>query len=209
MNPSTLLGPLATLTTLALLSCDNPADKTTDAEVSDPVPKDTSKTPADAVKYVFTKNSTIGFTGSKVTGAHSGGFKEFTGHFTIEDGKPVGNDHKVVIDMNSTWSDADKLTGHLKSEDFFNVEKYTTTTFDVTSIGKTDEGYDITGNLDFHGVTKSITFPATVTKDADRIAINAEFDINRFDFNIKYPGKTDDLIRPEVILKFALEAKPE
>ena len=209
MKPSDLLCPLATLTTLALLSCENPADNTTDAEVGDKVQKETSEAPANAVKYVFTENSTIGFTGSKVTGSHSGGFKKFTGHFTILDGAPVGNDHKIVIDMSSTWSDADKLTGHLKSADFFDVAQFTETVFDVTEIKKSGSSYSVTGNLNFHGVEKSITFPATVTQDGDLVKINAEFDINRFDFNIKFPGKPDDLIRKEVILNFALEAKPE
>ena len=212
MKPSHLLGPLATLatlTTLALLSCDNPADHTTDAEVADPVAKETSEAPVNSTKYVFTENSAIGFIGSKVTGSHTGGFKAFTGHFTLQDGKPVGNDHQVVIDMTSTWSDTDKLTTHLKSADFFDVEKFPTTTFAVTSIESTGSTYNVTGNLDLHGVTKSITFPATVSQEGDLVKINAEFDINRFDFNIQFPGKTDDLIRPEVVLNFSLEAKPE
>lgn len=54
MKPSDLLCPLATLTTLALLSCENPADNTTDAEVKDKVLKETSEAPVNAnfnIKY--------------------------------------------------------------------------------------------------------------------------------------------------------------
>ena len=79
---------LVALSLAALISsCGNPADTTTDAEVTDAVEKETITT-SEGVKYVFTEDSTIGFTGSKVTGSHDGGFKTFTGHFTIADGAP-------------------------------------------------------------------------------------------------------------------------
>ena len=201
---------LATLTLAAFISsCDNPADSTTDAEVSDAVEKETV-TVADGVKYVFTADSKIGFTGSKVTGSHDGGFKTFTGHFTIADGAPVGNDHKVTIDMTSTWSDNEDLTGHLKSEDFFDVEKFPTSTFDVTGVEKQEDGtYHIAGNFTLHGVTKNIKIPATVSKEGETVKIASEFDINRKDFDINYPGKQDDLIRDEVVIRLDLTANPE
>ncbi len=209
MKTSFIASPFVALSTFALVSCDNPADKTATAEVSDAVEKKEETAPDAAVKYVFTDNSKVGFIGSKVTGSHEGGFKKFTGHFTLVDGKPAGNDHKVEIDMTSTWSDNEKLTGHLKAPDFFDVEKFPTSTFDVTSITAKDDGYSVTGNFTLHGVTKSITFPATVSQDGEVAKIQAEFDINRFDFDIKYPGRKDDLIRKEVVIKLALEAKPE
>ena len=198
----------AALFALSLVSCENPADKTSDAAVKEKVEKTTDT--AAGTKYVFTPESTIGFTGSKVTGSHDGGFKTFTGHFTVKDGKPVGNDHKVVIDMDSTWSDAEKLTGHLKSGDFFDVEKFAQSTFDVTELKAGDNGsYIVAGNFTLHGVTKNITFPATVTQGSDTVTIKAEFDIKRKDFGIVYPGKAEDLIRDEVVIKLDLTAKPE
>ena len=69
--------------------------------------------------------------------------------------------------------------------------------------------YTVTGNLTLHGVTKSVTFPATVSHSDDIAKIEAKFDINRFDWDISFPGKKDDLIRKEVILDFKLEAKTE
>lgn len=207
MNPTLLLG--VALLAIGLVSCENPADKTTDASVKDSVAK-TNTGAEGGVKYTFTPNSKIGFVGSKVTGSHAGGFKTFTGYFTLKDGAPVGNEHKVVIDMSSTFSDAEKLTGHLKSADFFDVEKFPQTTFDVTSLEKTAEGaYTVSGNFNLHGVQKNITFPATVTKEGDLVKIAAKFDIKRKDFGIVYPGKAEDLIRDEVVIDLALEAKPE
>src|SRR5690606_2044126 len=179
--------------TVFMVSCENPADKTTSAEVNEAVEKTSDS--AVGTKYVFTPESKIEFTGSKVTGKHDGGFKTFTGHFTVADGKPVGNDHKVVIDMNSTWSDSDKLTAHLKNADFFDVEKFPESAFDVTALTPGEDGaYTVAGNFTLHGVTKNISFPATVSQDGETVTIKAEFDINRKDFGIVYnSSKADDL----------------
>lgn len=193
---------------IVLASCENPADKTTTAEVKDAVEKTTDA--SSGTKYVFSPESKIEFTGSKVTGKHDGGFKTFTGHFTVKDGQPVGNDHKVVIEMDSTWSDADKLTEHLKAPDFFDVEKYPQSTFDVTELKAGENGaYTVSGNFTLHGVTKNISFPATVSRDGETVTIRAEFDINRKDFGIVYTGKADDLIRDEVVIRLDLRAEPE
>ena len=198
----------AAILAMSLVSCENPADKTADASVKEAVAK-TADT-AGGTKYVFAPESKIGFTGSKVTGKHDGGFKTFTGHFTVKDGAPVGNDHKVVIDMGSTWSDDEKLTGHLKSPDFFDVEKFPQTTFDVTEIKKdSDTAYTVSGNFKLHGVEKNISFPATVSQDGDTVKIAATFDIKRKDFGIVFPGKAEDLIRDEVVIKLDLIAQPD
>jgi len=207
MNPTLFLG--ATLIALGLVACENPADKTTKAAVKEAVAKDDSG-PQSGVKYAFTEASKVGFIGSKVTGSHNGGFKQFTGYFTLKDGKPVGNEHRVVIDMTSSWADNEKLVGHLKSPDFFDVEKFPQATFDVTALKETGPGgYDVSGNFTLHGVSKNITFPATVSQNGDSVKIGAKFNINRKDFAINYPGKADDLIRDEVVIELDLDAKPQ
>ena len=210
MKTSLLITPLALIASL-LVSCENPADKTTDAVVGDAKDKELVAGPSGSLKYVFTEASTIEFVGSKVNGdRQNGGFRKVTGHFTLKDGIPVGNDHRVEIDMTSIHTESDKLTGHLKNKDFFEVSKYPTSVYDVTSIEKkSDTLYTVTGNLSMHGVTKSVTFPATVEHSGETAKISAEFDINRFDWKIEYKGAADNLINDEVILRFKLEAKPE
>ena len=200
---------LAIAAPLIFVSCENPADKTAKAKVGATVEK-TETTKAGGTKYVFTPESKVNFVGSKVTGSHAGGFKTFTGYFTLKDGVPVGNDHKVVIDMKTTFSDDEKLTGHLKSPDFFDVEKYAQSNFDVTGITKqSDTGYTVSGNFTLHGKTKNISFPATVSQNGDTVKIDSKFNINRKDFDIVYAGKADNLIRDEVVIELQLEAKPE
>lgn len=200
---------LASATALFLASCENPADKTTSAAVNDAV--EVSATPAaEGVKYVFTSSSEIHFTGSKVTGSHSGGFKNFTGGFTVADNALSGTGQKIVIDMNSLWSDDEKLTGHLKSGDFFNVEKFPESSFELTGLKAVSEGkYEVSGNLTLTGTTKNITFPATAGVADGKAKIHAKFDLNRKDFGIVYAGMADDLIRDEVVIELKLEATPE
>jgi polyisoprenoid-binding protein YceI len=145
-----------------------------------------------------------------VTGSHNGGFKTFSGYFHVLAGGPVGDDHIFTTDMSSTWSDDDKLTGHLKSPDFFDKEKFPESKFEVTGIGGgADSMATVSGDFTLHGVTKNISFPASMTKGDNSMRMGAKFDINRKDFEINYPGKTDDLIRDEVVIELDVEAKPE
>jgi polyisoprenoid-binding protein YceI len=155
------------------------------------------------------ENTTLGFVGSKVTGSHDGGFKAFTGAVGLGSTGPTASKVALEIDVSSLWSDNDNLTKHLLSPDFFDAAVHPKATFASTSIQPAAAGgsnYTITGNLNLHGVEKSISFPATIDVTAGEVMANAEFVINRKDFGIVYPGKPDDLIRDEVVLKLAVKA---
>jgi len=199
-----LAGLVAILMACVVTGCSDPADKVSKAPTS--APREAATPSAAGKTYAIQPDSTIGFVGSKVTGSHNGGFKKFTGKVSVADGAVTAAE--VKIDMDSTWTDAEKLTGHLKSPDFFDTAKYTSATFTTTDIKSTDAQKTVTGNLDLHGVTKSITFPADIQMAGDAVTVKAEFAINRKDFNINYPGKTDDLIRDNVILKLDIKATP-
>jgi polyisoprenoid-binding protein YceI len=156
------------------------------------------------------ENSKVEFTGSKVTGKHDGGFKAFKGTIDLVNNKPEESKVSVDIDTNSIFSDDDKLTGHLKSADFFEVEKYPKATFVSTKItpdaGGSAGNYTVTGDFDLHGQKKSITFPARITMSDAEVAVDTEFSINRKDFGIVYAGKTDDLIRDDVVIRLNLKS---
>lgn len=202
---------ILTAATLALAACENPADKTQSASVSDAVSVESTTPNAKSVTYTFSPDSEVKFVGSKVTGRHEGGFKAFTGEFAIADGKLAGAGHRITIDMNSIWSDNEKLTGHLKNEDFFNVAKFPTSTFELTSLSREGESatYQVSGNLTVMGTTKNISFPAHATISGESADIHAKFDINRKDFGVVYAGMPDDLIRDEVVIELKLKAVPK
>ncbi|MEO6034608.1 MAG: YceI family protein [Verrucomicrobiota bacterium] len=191
--------------------CSDPADKVHKSAASKPVKTESAGATNLAVgakEYVVrTAESKIDFVGSKVTGKHDGGFKNFAGTIQVADGKIVGSP-EFKINMKTLWADNAKLTGHLKSADFFDVEKYPSATFVATTIEPSGDHHNVVGNLDLHGVTKSISFPAKIEITEDAATINADFAINRKEFNINYPGKTDDLIRDNVALKLAIKASP-
>lgn len=209
-----LVAPLLLLP-LTLGACADPAADAPDAVVSD-VQVDTSDTTAADTTdggmrsySIDPAGSAIGFVGSKVTGSHDGGFGTFEGTISMTPGDPTQSRVAVTIDTTSLWSDNEKLTGHLKSEDFFAVDEYPSATFTSTEIVATDSGYEIVGNLDLRGVEKQIRFPASITVTDTAITANAEFSIRRFDFGIQYPGRADDLIRDEVLVRLDLTATTE
>lgn len=190
-----------------LAGCSDPADSVSKANTSSTTNEVSAQATANAREYVIQPESKIEFVGSKVTGKHDGGFKTFDGTVNVAEGKVVGA--TVKIDMQSTWSDNEKLTSHLKSPDFFDVEKFPTSTFTVTKVEGTPDAATVTGNLELHGVTKAITFPAKVNVSGDSLNVTADFAINRKEFGIVYPGKTDDLIRDDVVIRFDLKAAPK
>ncbi|MGB0590058.1 MAG: YceI family protein [Myxococcota bacterium] len=166
-----------------------------------PIPKE--DTERDLV--LDARRSSVSFVGRKLSADHEGGFGELSGTAKLVGYTPKAL--KVTIQTTSVSSDHPKLTNHLKSPDFFNTEKYPTARFTSTKIRPGGEGvatHTITGELSMLAVTKRITFPATiVVTDAGATGL-AEFKINRKDFGIVYPGRPDDLITDEVLLKLNL-----
>lgn len=202
---------------LSSVGCDNePAKGKTQAAVSEPSPASPASpagpgSPAAAgVKYAFSQaDSSIEYVGAKVTGKHDGKLGTFSGTVQLVDNDPTKSSVTVDIDVRSITSDTEKLTRHLKSEDFFDVEKFPKATFKSTTIkagGADGATHTVTGNLELRGVTKQISFPATI-KVGDGVQVNAEFAINRKDFGINYAGMANDLIKDEVLLKLKLDAK--
>jgi polyisoprenoid-binding protein YceI len=194
------------LALLALVGCADPTKDKPKAVVDEPVAE--AEGPTAARNFVLAEGSSLGFVGSKVTGSHEGGFNSFEGRIALVDGDPLKSSVEIEIDATSLWADDDRLTGHLKSADFFDVETHPTAAFKSTEITADGEGFRMTGNLSLHGITKSISFPASIDVTGDRVTAAAEFAIKRFDFDIVYPGRTDDLIRDDVLIKLNLIALP-
>jgi polyisoprenoid-binding protein YceI len=190
-----------------VVGCADPAKDKPQAEVKQAAAE--PERPADAQRYVLTEGSSVGFVGSKITGSHDGGFNTVEGEVLLVDGDPTKSSVNLTIDATSLWADDERLTGHLKSPDFFDVEIYPTATFKSTEITAAETGYTMVGNLTLHGITKSISFPAEITVEDGRVTAAAEFAIKRFEYEMVYPGKVDDLIRDDVVIKLEVVAVPE
>jgi polyisoprenoid-binding protein YceI len=197
------------LLSLAAIACEDPTKGQAKAAATAPVASVAEAVVSGTSFAITPQGSTIEWTGSKVTGSHSGGFSAFSGVITVVGGAVEKSRVTVDIDTGSLTGTPDKLVGHLKSPDFLGVELFPKASFASTSIkvgGDKGAGYQISGNLTFHGVTKSISFPANISVGADAVNADATFSFNRKDFNITYPGKVDDLIRDDVLIKLTLHA---
>ena len=201
------------------IGCDDPTAGAPSAEVrptaepaaAEPVAEPAAEPtaadePAAAVLKGDNTTGSIGFVGAKVTKSQEGGFESFTVSGSVTDGQLTGIEGS--IDMASTTSDSTKLTSHLKSADFFDVEQFTTATFKSSSISANEDGsHTVTGTLDFHGVQKEVSFPATITVADGSASLKAEFALNRKEFGVEYPGRPDDLIRDDVLIKLDFNLK--
>ena len=198
--------PKATTTNSTTSTTNTAANSTSNTATDTTAPK--METKGTAYK-IASETSKVEWVGSKVTGKHDGGFKTFTGTIDLVNKKPEESKVSVDIDATSIYSDDEKLTGHLKSADFFEVEKYPKASFVSTKIvpdaAKGAGNYTVTGDFTLHGTTKAITFPAKITVGDVDVAVESEFCINRKDFGIVYAGKTDDLIRDDVVIKLNLK----
>ena len=138
--------------------------------------------------------STIGWTGSKKVGEskHSGQIKVKEGKVEMKDGKLSGGN--FTIDMTTITNDdlkdkpdyQAKLVGHLKSDDFFKVDKNPTSEFKITSVKEKDGKPWVIGKLTLLGKTETVEFPATVeTKDGVTTG-KAKFEIDRTKWGVVY-----------------------
>lgn len=175
--------------------------------------------PAADVYTVDLAKSKIVWIGRKVTGQHTGELKITSGSLTAN-GKAL-NGGNFVMDMKSmTCTDLDasnggKLLGHLKSDDFFSVEKNPTSKFEIIKI--TAAGSDkvtIVGKLTIKGITSDVSFPASVKQQAGVIvAVANNVKIDRTKYDIKYGSKSffasigDKAIDDEFELNINLVAK--
>ncbi len=194
---------IITTALLIITACSNPASDKPQAVTNEAAPVAQTSPAAQGERYRITpETSQITFVASKVTGSHHGSFKKFAGVIGFN-AQPETSSVNVTIETNSVEADDPGLTKHLQTPDFFDVATYPQAIFTSTAIKAGGAGgatHTVTGNLTLHGVTKSITFPATIAVTPNSITVDSTFSINRKDFGINYAGAADNLIRDEGVL---------
>ena len=167
----------------------------------------------------YTTNSSeskVEWKGYKTAGAHNGEISILNGMLVLDNDRLVGGD--FTIDMNSINvldTDNKKLLRHLKSGDFFEVEKFPTATFKITESIIIEGKTLVKGFLTIKGITEEIEFPAAITKnDKEQIILESEtFKVDRAKFNITYKSKTffanlkDKFIHDEFDIKVKVVSK--
>ena len=161
-------------------------------------------------------HSIVGFSvAHMVISKTTGRFTDYTGFIEMDpDGKTVKT-IEAVIKTVSVDTNHQKRDTHLRSPDFFNVEKYPTMTYKMTSYEKQGDNYVANGNLTLLGVTKPIaltgTFNGVLPKDPmgnTRAGFSAEGKINRKDFGMNWNKALDNgglVVGDEVTIRLEIE----
>lgn len=159
---------------------------------------------ANAQNQVFdidVKSSSIAWVGKKVTGQHDGNVQLKSGFLGLKNGKLEAG--KFEIDMTSiTCKDiADPaknadLVNHLKSDDFFSVEKFPVAVLTITRIvpkndvAKGLSHYTCFGNLSIKGKNNPVEFPAIIEINGKSLNAKAKFSIDRTKWDVSYKSGT-------------------
>lgn len=189
--------------------------------------QDISKTTAGEAYMVNPGTSKMIWTASKPGTTHTGTVNISSGSLQAQNGAVTSGN--FTMDMNTiTNNDLEggmkaSLESHLKgmtdekADDFFNVRKYPTVSFNITKVEPTsttpDANYNVTGNLKIKEIEKSITFPASIVVVGDKIsAVSPSFKINRTEWGLNFMSKSvfdnlkDKFIDDEIALNLQLEA---
>lgn len=163
--------------------------------------------------------SSVKWNGKKVTGEHYGSIGLKSGMLEMKDGHisaaTMAMDMTTIVceDITDAGSNG-RLVGHLKSDDFFSVEKFPMATFVLTQV-KMVKGneYDFTGNLTIKGITHPVTFRATAVAEGTMLRSSGKIVVNRAKYDVKFgsgsffTGLGDNLIYDDFTLDFALVAE--
>jgi len=158
------------------------------------------------------EKSNIKWTGKEITTkSHFGSLKLLKASIDFKDDIIVGGE--FVVDMNSLdvedlegqWKE--RLEGHLRSDDFFSIEKYPKSSLIITNSKKiSDNEFQLIGNLTIKEITKPIEFTIVISEEA----YHADLTFDRSDYNVKFRSGTffenlgDKLIFDDIELKVTL-----
>lgn len=158
--------------------------------------------------------STIGFSVHQFLGTTHGKFTNFNGRIEIDREHPENSSVTVQIDVRSIDTRIKKRDDHLRSAEFFYVEKFPNMTFKSRSVKRTGaQSGDILGDLTIHGVTKPVTLHvklSTPIGETNRMRWSVTTDpINRREFNLMFSPATEAIsgISQTVAINIEIEAR--
>jgi polyisoprenoid-binding protein YceI len=158
--------------------------------------------------------STIGFTVHQFLGTTHGKFTRFSGKIEVDREHPENSSVTAQIDVRSIDTHIKKRDDHLRSPEFFNVEKFPQMTFRSRSVKRSGpQSGDILGDLTMHGVTRPITLHVKLLTPINetsrtRWAVTTE-PISRRDFNLMFGSAAEAVsgISQTVAINIEIEAK--
>jgi len=124
----------------------------------------------------------------------SGSFTGFNGDITFDPDNLSESKFDLKVDVKSINTGIKLKNKHARGEKWLNAEKYPEITFVSSKIVKAGKGYEVTGKMFIHGVSKEMTIPFSFNDNT----FSSEFEINRLEFNV---GNTKGMssVVPEVL----------
>ncbi len=163
-------------------------------------------------------HSSVSFRIRHVVSMVDGRFTDYDGKIWIDRENPTASKVELTIQAASINTGNEKRDNHLRTADFFDVEKYPTITFKSTKIESKGDGvYDVTGDFTMRGVTKTMKFPvrhggfAKVGK-AEKTGFDLLLRLNRREFNINWNRALDQggwILGDDVDILIGVEANKE
>jgi polyisoprenoid-binding protein YceI len=137
-------------------------------------------------------HSSVAFTIRHFVSEVEGRFKDFAGTIRYDSQHPADSSVQFTVQAASIDTDNEARDKDLRSEHFFDVEKFPTLSFTSTKVTpKGANAFDVTGNLTIHGVTKTVTIPATLggtikSAKGAKAGFQSSFKINRMDYGVTW-----------------------
>jgi polyisoprenoid-binding protein YceI len=153
---------------------------------------------APASNWQIADKYNIRFTGGGEVG---GIFKTFKGAIAFDESNLTTSSFDLTIDVASINTGNGLMNTHAKSVEWFDAAKYPIIRFTSKKIVKSGAAYQVTGDMEMHGVKKEMTLPFSFQNKGATATFNGTFTINRSDFHIGKPGgDVDENIKLEVMV---------
>lgn len=145
-----------------------------------------------------------------------GFFRDFTGAITYDAKDPAKSSVEFTAKATSVDTGVTGRDNHLRTADFFEVEKFPELSFKSTKVEKRGNGWVVTGDFTLKGVTKSISFPFNITgfipadqRSGGKMGVTAETSLNRRDYGVNYGSNMPNgvpVLSDEVKIVLQIEA---
>jgi len=142
-----------------------------------------------------------------------GRFNDYSGTFVIDSADPSKSSFNLTIKVDSIDTANQKRDEHLRAYDYFDTKQFPNITFQSTKVKAIDGGYEVTGNLTMHGVTKPITMqlkgglkPVEFPKGKSRVGILCSTSVKRSEFGVT---AAPTMLGEEVQIEIGLQAVKE
>lgn len=208
-------------------ACQGGASSETNEKETEEVTEETSPETSNEAEEVSNEfkldleNSIVNWEANKkfVESGHNGTLNFKSGQFVVNEGQLVGA--VFVVDMTSIKNKdmegtdgAEKLEGHLRSDDFFSVEQFPEASFKLSSVSENESveySHTATGELTIKGITNEVSFPLNLSVNQDQLDASGELTFDRTKYDVKYGSDAffdvvkDKVIKNDVKLTFKVK----